>query len=122
MYATIYAKLRTKSNEGIWKNTRQYVRAYPLRSITLGFSKTLNKLFVSALTRSDNQRTAKDLTHLEFLEEAKLTHVINFYNQLAAIYSTIRDYQRVNHLMKAMRSQQAVELLDQTIQLCRPMI
>jgi len=65
------------------------------------------------------QRTAKDLTHLEFLEEAKLTHVINFYNQLATIYSTIRDYQS-EPFNEVLRSQQAAELLDQTIQLCRP--
>ncbi len=65
------------------------------------------------------QRTAKDLTHLEFLEEAKLTHVINFYNQLATIYSTIRDYQS-GPFNEATRGVQANKLLEQTKTLCMP--
>lgn len=65
------------------------------------------------------QRTAKDLTHLEFLEKAKLAHVISFYDQLAAIYSTIRDYQ-TEPFDKVKRIEQADRLLACIQQLCVP--
>lgn len=64
------------------------------------------------------QRTAKDLTHLQFLEEAKLAHVISFYDQLATIYAVIRQYQD-EPFNEAVRTQQASELLAKTVQLCR---
>lgn len=65
------------------------------------------------------QRTAKDLTHLECLEEVKLTYVTKFYEQLAAIYATIREYQ--NELFdEAKHQQQAATLLKQTVASCQP--
>lgn len=65
------------------------------------------------------QRTAKDLTHLECLEESKLTHVTQFYEQLAAIYATIREYQE-QPFDEVKRQAQADQLLEQTTQLCQP--
>lgn len=65
------------------------------------------------------QRTAKDLTHLECLELTKLTHVTKFYEQLATIYSMIRDYQN-EPFDEAKRQEQAEVLLEQTKKLCTP--
>lgn len=65
------------------------------------------------------QRTSKDLTHLECLEESKLTHVTQFYEQLAAIYATIREYQE-QPFDEVKRQAQADQLLEQTTQLCQP--
>jgi len=65
------------------------------------------------------QRTAKDLTHLECLGKAKLKHVIKFYQNLAVIYATIRDYQD-EPFDETTRQRQASELLEQTKRLCMP--
>jgi transposase len=65
------------------------------------------------------QRTAKDLTHLECLGEAKLKHVTKFYQQLAAIYTSIRTYQE-EPFDETKRKNQADTVLEQTKQLCRP--
>lgn len=65
------------------------------------------------------QRTAKDLTHLECLEEAKLAHVTLFYEQLAAIYAAIRSYQS-EPFDETRRQEQANTLLKQTKTLCTP--
>ena len=61
----------------------------------------------------------RDLTHLECLEESKLTHVTQFYEQLAAIYATIREYQE-QPFDEVKRQAQADQLLEQTTQLCQP--
>jgi len=66
---------------------------YQVIGITDRYSTYKNLFWLHQICWAHIQRTAKDLTHLEFLEQAKLTHVINFYNQLVTIYSTIRDYQ-----------------------------
>lgn len=65
------------------------------------------------------QRTAKDLTHLECLGKAKQKHVTKFYQSLAGIYATIRDYQE-QPFNVTKRKQQADQLLEQTKQVCRP--
>lgn len=65
------------------------------------------------------QRTAKDLTHLQCLGKTKLKHVTKFYQQLAAIYATIRACQ--HEVFDASKRQaQAEALLEQTKQLCQP--
>lgn len=64
------------------------------------------------------QRTAKDLTHLECLEEAKLKHVTRFYQNLASIYAAIRLCQG-EPFDEAKRKTQADQLLEQTIVLCK---
>lgn len=65
------------------------------------------------------QRTAKDLTHLERLSKAKQKHVTRFYQRLAAVYATIRDYQE-QPFDENKRKEQADQLLEQTEQLCQP--
>lgn len=65
------------------------------------------------------QRTAKDLTHLEFLSKAKQKHVTRLYQNLANIYATIRDYQQ-QPFDQARRNTQAAELLAQVTSLCIP--
>lgn len=65
------------------------------------------------------QRTARDLTHLECLTRQKRNHVTQFYQQLAAIYASIRVYQ-AKPFNAAKRQIQAADLLEQTTQLCRP--
>ena len=65
------------------------------------------------------QRAAKDLTHLECLEEVKLDHVIKFYRSLAGIYTTIREYQE-QPFDKTKRQAQVTQLLEQTKKLCQP--
>jgi len=65
------------------------------------------------------QRTAKDLTHLECLGKAKLKHVTKFYEQLASIYAAIRGYQE-QPFDEVKRKEQAGQLLEQTIRLCKP--
>jgi hypothetical protein len=64
------------------------------------------------------QRTAKDLTHLECLGKAKQKHVVKFYEQLAGIYATIRDYQK-KPFNEVERKEQATQPLEQTTKLCR---
>jgi len=64
-------------------------------------------------------RNARDLTRLECLGKAKLTHVTRFYHQLAAVYAAIRQYKEEPfHALK--RQQQADQLLEQTKTLCVP--
>lgn len=65
------------------------------------------------------QRTAKDLTHLECLGKAKLKHVTRFYENLAAIYGTIRNYQE-EPFDEARRKEQADQLLGRIKLLCAP--
>lgn len=65
------------------------------------------------------QRNAKDLTHLECLGRAKLKHVTNFYQELAGMYASIRCYQS-QPFEQEQRDGQAMELLEQALQLCRP--
>jgi len=65
------------------------------------------------------QRTARDLTRLECLSEAKLQHVTSFYQSLAAIYADIRDAQ-AKPFNAALRQEQADKLLQQTKRLCIP--
>jgi hypothetical protein len=65
------------------------------------------------------QRTAKDLTHLECLGKTKLEHVTRFYQNLAAVYATIREHQG-EPFDEATRKEQARQLLEQTSQLCQP--
>jgi hypothetical protein len=65
------------------------------------------------------QRTAKDLTHLECLGKTKQKHVTRFYQQLAAIYASIRAYQ-AEPFDETKRRTQADALLEQTKQLCSP--
>ncbi|CAN5632308.1 hypothetical protein BH23PAT2_BH23PAT2_05340 [soil metagenome] len=65
------------------------------------------------------RRNAKDLTHLECLGKAKLKHVIKFYQELADVYANIRVYQD-QPFDQEQRHGQTKELLEQTIQLCRP--
>jgi hypothetical protein len=64
-------------------------------------------------------RNARDLTHLECLSKQKQTHVTAFYDQLAAIYTRIREI-RVKPFDEASRQAQANELLEQTVVLCQP--
>lgn len=65
------------------------------------------------------QRTAKDLTHLECLGEAKQQHVNAYYRQLAAIYADIRMFQ-AQPFDEAARKQQAAILLERVKALCAP--
>lgn len=65
------------------------------------------------------QRTAKDLTHLECLGKAKQKHVTRFYQNLAAVYTTIRDYQ-LEPFDETRRQEQASQLLEQAQELCTP--
>ena len=65
------------------------------------------------------QRTARDLTHLQCLTKRKLQHVTLFYQQLAAIYATIREYQAETY-DQGRRNRQAQQLLEQVIQICQP--
>ena len=64
-------------------------------------------------------RNAKDLTHLEWLGKAKLTHVAEFYSQLAAIYARIREIQ-TEPFEQAVRNTQTKELNEQIAKLCQP--
>jgi transposase len=64
------------------------------------------------------QRTAKDLTHLTCLTKAKQQHVTDFYQSLASIYATIREYQD-KPFDEAARNSQAKNLLEQVTLLCR---
>jgi transposase len=65
------------------------------------------------------QRNAKDLTHLTILSKIKLTHVTNFYQVLAAIYSDIRSY-KLEGFNQHIREVQAAELLQRVQKLCTP--
>ncbi len=64
-------------------------------------------------------RTARDITRLECLGKAKLAHVTKFYDNLAAIYATIRQY-KMEPFDEARRKAQAELLLEQTKTLCTP--
>lgn len=64
-------------------------------------------------------RTARDITRLECLGKAKLAHVTKFYDNLAAIYATIRQYKE-EPFDEARRKAQAELLLEQTKTLCTP--
>lgn len=64
-------------------------------------------------------RTARDLTHLECLTKQKLNHVTKFHEQLAAIYTTIRQYKE-QPFDEVKRAVQAEELLVQVTKLCQP--
>lgn len=64
-------------------------------------------------------RTARDITRLECLDEAKLIHVTKFYDGLAAIYAAIRQH-REGPFNRTTRNAQASELLTQVQQLCQP--
>ena len=66
-----------------------------------------------------SQRTAKDLTHLTCLSDAKQNHVARFYQQLAAVYAAIREYQ-TEPFGQATRNKQAKQLLKRVITLCQP--
>lgn len=65
------------------------------------------------------QRTAKDLTHLTVLSAAKQKHVTRFYQALAEVYATIREYQD-EPFDQATRNNQAAKLLKQVTKLCQP--
>ncbi len=65
------------------------------------------------------QRTARDLTHLECLTKKKQRHVTNFYQQLAVIYTAIRDHKEES-FDEVKRSSQADGLLEQIRVLCQP--
>ncbi len=64
-------------------------------------------------------RTARDITHLECLGKAKLNHVSEFYDELAAIYAAIRKY-REEPFVTSKRQGQTADLLAQIKQLCTP--
>lgn len=64
-------------------------------------------------------RTARDITHLECLGKAKLRHVTQFYDRLAAVYSAVRQ-SKGEPFDEVQRGQQADELLEQVKQLCQP--
>lgn len=64
-------------------------------------------------------RNARDITHLECLGKTKLKHVAKFYDELAAIYATIRQYQTESY-NKTRRQDQADALLEQIKLLCQP--
>jgi transposase len=65
------------------------------------------------------QRTAKDLTHLTVLSAAKQKHVTRFYQALAEVYATIREYQD-EPFDQATRNNQAAKILKQVTKLCQP--
>lgn len=65
------------------------------------------------------QRTARDLTRLTCLPKAKQIQVAQFYQELAAIYACIREYQ-AGPFEVDKRQDQASKLLEQTIHLCQP--
>jgi len=65
------------------------------------------------------QRTAKDLTHLTCLSKIKQEHVAKFYQTLAAIYATIREYQ-AEPFDQATRNDQALKLSKAVTKLCQP--
>ena len=65
------------------------------------------------------QRTAKDLTHLTCLSKTKQKHVAKFYQALAAIYATIREYQD-EPFDQDSRNKQAKNLSKQVTKLCQP--
>ena len=87
--------------------------------ITDRYSAYKNLFWLHQICWAHIQRTAKDLTHLECLEEAKLKHVTGFYNQLATIYATIRECQQ-QPFDQATRDDQAETLLKQVTELCQP--
>lgn len=64
-------------------------------------------------------RNARDITHLECLSKQKQKHVTAFYDELAAIYTSIREI-RVEPFDEARRQTQASALLTQTVALCQP--
>ena len=64
-------------------------------------------------------RTARDLTRLECLSKAKQKHVAKFYDELAEIYATIRQYKE-EPFDETRRKTQAEQLLEQTRTLCVP--
>ena len=64
-------------------------------------------------------RTARDITHLECLGKAKLTHVTKFYDELACIYAAIRQ-SKEEPFDQTVRNAQATELLTQVRKLCIP--
>jgi hypothetical protein len=57
------------------------------------------------------QRTARDLTHLTCLTQRKLQHVTTFYQELAAIYASIRTYQ-AEPFDEGKRQAQAASLIE----------
>lgn len=65
------------------------------------------------------QRTARDLTKLECLPKAKLTHVQSFYGQLASVYAEIRKFQ-LEPFDVATRERQAQESWIKLEKLCQP--
>jgi hypothetical protein len=65
------------------------------------------------------QRTAKDLTHLTCLTKTKQKHVAKFYQALATIYATIREYQ-TERFDQVTRNKHAADLLKQVTKLCQP--
>ena len=64
-------------------------------------------------------RTARDLTHLECLTKQKQKHVAKFYQNLAGIYATIRDY-KGQPFDQVKRVQQTSDLLEEVQQICQP--
>ena len=64
-------------------------------------------------------RTARDVTHLECLGKAKLKHVVQFYDELAKIYSLIRQYQSEPYDAYT-RQIQADQLLERVKKLSQP--
>ena len=64
-------------------------------------------------------RNARDITSLECLGKTKLWHVTKFYDSLAEIYASIRQYKE-EPFDATKRRQQADALLAQIKQLCAP--
>jgi hypothetical protein len=64
-------------------------------------------------------RNARDLTHLECLSKRKLAHVTTFYNELAAIYTRIREIQ-TEPFDEIERQKQTTELLARVRSTCQP--
>jgi transposase len=65
------------------------------------------------------QRTAKDLTKLESLDETVHRHVTQFYHALATIYAATRHTQTESFELTR-RATQSVALLEQVVDLCQP--
>jgi transposase len=84
-----------------------------------GSYKNLFKTGMHQICWAHLQRTARDLTHLEFLTKEKLDHVTKFYQDLGEIYANIRSY-KDQPFDVVKRQTQATSLMKQTTGLCQP--
>lgn len=64
-------------------------------------------------------RTARDITRLECLGKTKQEHVTGFYDQLAGVYTRIREL-RAEPYDEEVRQRQAKDLHKHTVILCQP--